>query len=622
MKNLKWLTTELGRLISALILFVPAFVLDLLSVDSFSDPKFLAGFVFYVVAYVIAGLPVFIGAVRGILRRDFLDEKFLMCIASVGAMIIGEMSEGVAVMLFFLLGEYFEHKAVAHSRRSIKALMSICPDEACVVDEDGSEHIEDAEDVEVGSLIVVRAGERVPIDATVVSGSADVDTSALTGESMPRAVDVGMTVESGVVVLNGVLKCRTIRLSEESSAARILELVENANENKSKEESFITRFSRFYTPIVVLLAVFMAVCPPIFTDLMEWDESIYAALTFLVISCPCALVISVPMAFFGGIGGAASRGILFKGGNVFSPLASAETYAFDKTGTITAGCFKVSRIEAFGIEEDELLYYAASAEYGSGHPIAECIKSASPTTSIPSEYKEIPGRGVEAVVDQRSVLVGNKSLLSEHGITVDKDIFGTALCVAVENSFVGVIYLKDEIKNGAEVSIKSIGALGAKRRIMLSGDRFDAASEVATGVGIDEVYAELLPEEKYEKVRNLSTDRERVVYVGDGINDAPALAYADVGIAMGAIGSDSAIEAADVVIMSDDLARIPTAVRIARKTLRIAKTNIFFALGVKLLVMILGALGFANMWLAVFADVGVAVLAILNSMRALKVKDF
>ena len=622
MKKLRWLTTEHGRLISALSLFVPAIILDHLSAGSFSDPKFLASFVIYLAAYIIAGLPVFVAAVRGILRRDFLDEKFLMCIASVGAMIIGEMSEGVAVMLFFLLGEYFEHRAVARSRRSIKELMSICPDEACVIDEDGNEHIEDAEDVEIGSVIVVRAGERVPIDSVVLSGSADVDTSALTGESMPRSVDVNMTVESGSVVLNGVLKCRTVKLAEESSAARILELVENANENKSREESFITKFSRYYTPAVVILAVLMAVIPPLFTTFMSWDKSIYAALTFLVISCPCALVISVPMAFFGGIGGAASRGILFKGGNVFSSLARAETFAFDKTGTITTGCFKVGKIESIGMSEDELLYYAASAEYGSNHPVAECVRLAAKTVAEPCEYTEIPGRGVKATVDGKRVLVGNSRLLIDEGITPTVTPFGTSLFVAVENCFAGIIYLNDEIKFGAEQSIKRLAELGAKRRIMLSGDRFQAASDVAAHVGIEEVDAELLPDEKYQRVREMTSADGRVVYVGDGINDAPALAFADVGIAMGAIGSDSAIEAADVVIMSDDLARIPTAIGIARKTLRIAKANIVFALGVKLLVMLLGAVGLANMWLAVFADVGVAVLAILNSMRALKVKDF
>ncbi len=611
---------ELARIIIGLIFFIPAFILDLLSENQSVNTLYIISVVLFVTALAVTGIPVFWGAVRGILRGDFLDEKFLMSIASVGAMIIGEMSEGVAVMLFFLVGEYFEHRAVLHSRKSIKQLMDIRPDEATVIDADGEETVVDAEDVPVGSIIVVKAGERVPIDSVVIDGSADIDTSALTGESIPGAAEAGVSVESGSVVLNGVIRCKTVRLAEESSAARILELVENANELKSKEESFITKFSRFYTPIVVGLAVIMAFLPPLIIKEMTFPESIYSALTFLVISCPCALVISVPMAFFGGIGGAATQGILFKGGNVFAPLAKADTFAFDKTGTLTNGRFAVSEVNVFEIDESALLYYAASAEYGSSHPLAECVKNASAKASVPNEYRELAGKGVSAVVDSKTVLIGNIRLMSEHGVTVPNSVRDAALHVAIDNEYKGNIVVKDEIKNEAEASIKELYSCGAKRTVMLSGDRRENADAVGKALGISEIKSELLPEDKYRLLKEIIAESRATAYVGDGINDAPALAAADVGIAMGAAGTDIAIESCDVVIMSDNLKRIPTAVKIARKTVSIAKTNIVFALAVKLTIMALSAVGFANMWLAVFADVGVAVLAILNSLRTLVVK--
>ena len=612
--------SELGRIIIGLSLFAGALVCDVLSRSQPTHALYIIALSIYILALAVSGLPVFVAAIRGILRGDLLDEKFLMSIASIGAMIIGEASEGVAVMLFFLVGEYFEHRAVAHSRKSIRSLMSIRPDEATVI-VDGTEETVDAEDVEVGSVIIVRAGERIPIDSTVISGTADIDTSALTGESVPRPASAGTHVESGSVVLDGVITCRTDRLAEESAASRILDLVENASENKSREESFITKFSRFYTPIVVALAVLLAVLTPIF-GFMSLPDAIYSALNFLVISCPCALVISVPMAFFGGIGGAASRGILFKGGNVFSPLARADSYAFDKTGTLTNGRFTVSRIiTANGIDEDELVFLAASAEYGSTHPLAECVKAYAKSTVIPTEYREIPGRGVAASVDGKTVLVGNASLLLDNGISLNSIDATASLFVAVDNEYKGQIILIDEIKTEAEMTIRNLKRLGVKRAVMLSGDRKENAERVGNALGITEVHAELLPDRKYARLTEIIASSDATVYVGDGINDAPSIMAADVGIAMGAIGSDSAIEAADVVIMSDDLSRIPTAVRIARKTVRIAKINIAFALTVKIAIMVISALGYANMWLSVFADVGVAVIAILNSIRTMKVVD-
>lgn len=608
---------ELGRIIIGLLLFAAALITERLT-EGEGFP--VAAFLLYLFSLLVAGLPVFVDAVRGILRRDLLDEKFLMSIASVGAMIIREWSEGVAVMLFFLVGEYFEHKAVSRSRNSIRALMDIRPDEACVL-KDGVEETVDADDVAVGSVIVIRAGERVPIDSVVLTGSADIDTSALTGEAIPRPVSCGSHIDGGAVVINGVLTARTLRPADESAAARILELVENANERKSRTENFITAFSHYYTPIIVCIALLLAVIPPIFSWL-TWTDSVYRALMCLVISCPCALVISVPLAFFGGIGGAASKGILYKGGNTFSALAHADTFAFDKTGTLTSGDFSVSSVHPVGISESELLYLAASAEYGSNHPIALCIKNASKESVVPTSVSEKAGKGVFANVGGVHVLVGTPSLLSEYSvkITVENAPAG-AIFVAKNGTFAGYLVISDKIKDEAATAISSLRRCGVTKTVMLSGDRRANAEAVGERLGIDEVFAELLPEEKFEKLEELIKTSRGTVYVGDGINDAPALALADVGVAMGSIGADSAIEAADVVIMSDDLARLPTAVKIARKTVRISTENIVFALGIKIAILTLGILGIANMWLAVFADVGVAALAILNSMRTLRTAD-
>jgi len=608
-KLLSFINSELGRIIFGFSLFISALLVDFLT-----DYSYLA-LGLYIAALLISGYSVFLDAIRGILRRDFLDEKFLMLIASVGAMIVGEWSEGVAVMLFFLVGEFFEHKAVGKSRKSIRALMDIRPDTACVTT-DGVEEILDADDVEVGSLIVIRQGERIPIDSVVVSGSADVDTSAITGESIPRAVGVGSRVDSGAVVINGSLTAKTLCPADESAASRILELVENANERKSRTENFITAFARVYTPIVVALAVCLAVLPSLI-GITEWGDSVYRALIFLVISCPCALVISVPMAFFGGIGGAASKGILYKGGNTFSRLARADSFVFDKTGTLTNGEFSVSEVSPVGVSRDRLLYLAASAEHFSNHPVADCIKNASDKKSIPQNSRELAGKGISAYVDSSHVLVGNRLLLEEHSVSLPENVPVGSVLVAENSAFIGYVKISDKVKSESYQSIKSLRALGAKRIVILSGDRCESAENVGKKVEADEVYSELLPEDKFKKLEEIIDSSDATVYVGDGINDAPAIARADVGVAMGGIGSDSAIEAADVVIMSDNLEKLPTAVKIARKTVRISIENIVFALGVKGLILVLGALGIANMWLAVFADVGVAALAILNSMRTL-----
>ena len=610
-KLLKFLKSDLARIITSLIFFILALIFE----QYISTYGSLA---LYLVALVLAGGRVFADAIRGLLRRDLLDEKFLMSIASIGAMIVGEWREGVAVMLFFLVGETFEHHAVRKSRASIRALMDICPDEACVLTDGGEECI-DAEDVEVGSIIVIRPGERVPIDSVVTFGSADVDTSSMTGESMPVSVTVGSQLSSGYIVTNGLLHAKTLRHADESAAARILSLVENANEAKSSEESFITKFSHYYTPAVVIIALLVAVLPPLF-GWKQFSDSIYTALTFLVISCPCALVISVPMAFFGGLGGAASRGILFKGGNVFSKVATVDSIAFDKTGTLTSGKFSVTDVITYGISKEQLLSFAASAEYASNHPIAECIKASSDKILPCRSVNEYAGYGVVADLYEATCAVGSIKLM--HRLSIDisdlKSEYESALYVAVDGRLAGVIILSDSIKPEAADAIKRLRQLGVKSTYILSGDREENVKRVAAAVGVDESHFALSPEEKYALLEKIISNSKSTMYVGDGINDSPSLARADVGVAMGGVGQDSAIEAADMVIMTDNLSKLYEAVLISRKTIKISWQNIIFALGVKGLILILGLFGFANMWLAVFADVGVAVLAILNSIRALK----
>ncbi len=607
-KTIEFILNDITRIMISALLLVVAVILEFCSKD-------VTALIFYISSFLFCGIFVLIDAVKGLIRRDLLDEKFLMSIASIGAMIVGEYSEGVAVMLFFLIGETFEHIAVRRSRSSIKALMDFCPDEANLLT--GSEEMRvDAEDVEVGSRIIIRTGERVPLDCKIVSGSADIDTSALTGESVPRSCKEGDTLESGVVVISGLIIAVTTKKAGDSSAQRILELVENASEFKSKEEAFITKFSRIYTPTIVILAIILALVPPIF-KLTTLNDSIYRALIFLVISCPCALVISVPMAFFGGIGGSASRGILFKGGNVFSRLSKADTIALDKTGTITSGVFSVNEIITFGVEEKELCRLAAACEYASNHPIAKCIRSLCTDITVPVDAVEYAGEGTVATVGEKSIAVGNALLMARVNATLPNELSAVAY-VARDGVLIGAFVISDTVKEGVKSAISNLNSLGVKRSLILSGDKKDNVERTANFSGIKEFYSELTPESKFNKLKEVAKESSSgVIYVGDGINDAPSLAFADVGIAMGGVGQDSAIEAADVVLMSDELFKIPEAIKISRKTLIIAKENIVFALGVKLAVMVLGALGIANMWLAVFADVGVAVLAILNSMRAL-----
>lgn len=606
----KYIKNPIVRIIASAVLLLTAILLEHLDLPIFA-------IIIYIFALLVAGLDVFINAVRGIIRKDLLDEKFLMSIASIGAMILGEYNEGVAVMLFFLIGETFEKMAVRRSRNSIKALMEICPDEATVII-DGEEETVDAEDVEVGATIVIRAGERVPLDCEIISGSTDIDTSSMTGEAIPRSVSVGDTLDSGVMVISGVITCRVLRPLTESAASRVLALVENATENKSKEENFITKFSHYYTPIVVALAVLLAFVPPIFR-ILTIGESVKRALTFLVISCPCALVISVPMAFFGGIGAAASRGILYKGGNVFSKVAKMSTVAFDKTGTLTSGEFAITDINSIGVSADQLIRLAASAEYGSNHPLALAIRASAEECHQPTNTREIAGEGVIATVDGREIAVGNGKLMNRLGIT---ELCQGSVYVANDGVLIGSLTLGDKIKPESRGAISRIKALGVKKCVILSGDKTENVEKIKAELSLDEAFAELKPEDKYSKLEELiSSSDGSVGYVGDGINDAPTLARADVGFAMGAIGSDSAVEAADAVIMSDNLEKIAESIIIARKTISISWQNIIFAIGIKVLVMILGALGFANMWLAVFADVGVSVLAILNSMRTLRYKD-
>ncbi len=605
------LKNQLIRIAIGAVLYAIGIVLGALSFEALA-------YVLYIIALVWLGYDVVIDAVRGILRLDFLDEKFLMTVASIGACFIGEAMEGVAVMLFFKVGEYFEHKAVRHSRNSIRNLMDLRPDEAVLL-KDGIEHTVFAEDLLVGDIIVLKAGDRVPCDCVTLEGTTDIDTSAMTGESLPRSVAVGDEIDGGVVVINGRILAKVIRIAEESKAQRILDLVENANENKSKEENFITKFSRIYTPIVIALALIMSTIPPIF-ELLTIEEAIYKALSFLVVSCPCALVISVPLAFFGGIGGAASEGVLFKGGNVFSAVARTQTVAFDKTGTLTTG--KMTIKQAFpenGISEEELTSIAASIEGSSNHPIAQAFARLNLPKKTVKNIREIAGKGIVAQIDGTTYALGNEKLLADFSVGISPIKRESAIYLAKNGVYLGRITFADTVKPEAIKAIAALRRVGIKNTVMLSGDKHENAEAVGNTLGIDKIYGNLLPEEKYQMLESIIDKANgSVMYVGDGINDTPSLARADVGVAMGGIGQDSAIEVADVVIMSDNLFKLSSVVKIARKTLAIAKQNIAFAIGIKLLVMLLVTLGLAGMWLAVFADVGVSVIAILNSMRTLR----
>ena len=581
----------------------------------------------YLVCYAVIGWDIVWKAITNILHGQVFDENFLMTIATVGALILGEHSEGVAVMLFYQVGEWFQSYAVSKSRRSITSLMDIRPDYANI-EKDGKLIQVDPEDVKIGDTIIVKPGERVPLDGKIIKGSSTLDTSALTGESMPREVEAGMEVISGCINQTGILTIQTTKEFGESTVAKILDLVENASDKKGRMENFITRFARYYTPVVVFAALALAVLPPLVTG-QAFSIWIYRALTFLVISCPCALVISIPLSFFGGIGGASKIGVLVKGSNYLEELAYTETVVFDKTGTLTKGSFAVTEIQANGMTDEELLELAAYAEDYSNHPISLSIQKAygkKIDNSRITDVQEIAGHGVQAVIDGMTVLAGNAKLMErEHIPYTASNAIGTVVYVAFDGRYAGCIVIADEIKADAPAAIKTLKAAGIRQTVMLTGDADAVGQDVAHRLGLDRAYTELLPADKVDRVEELlaqKSDKGMLAFVGDGINDAPVLARADVGIAMGALGSDAAIEAADVVLMTDEPSKIAAIMQIARKTIRISNENIVFALGVKFLVLILGAVGRANMWAAVFADVGVSVIAILNAIRAMRVKQF
>ena len=580
----------------------------------------------FLICYAVAGWDIVWKAITNILHGQVFDENFLMTIATVGALILGEHSEGVAVMLFYQVGEWFQSYAVSKSRKSITSLMDIRPDYANI-EKDGKLVQVDPDEVQIGDTIVVKPGERVPLDGKIIKGTSALDTSALTGESMAREVEPGMDVISGCINQTGILTIQTTKEFGESTVAKILDLVENASDKKGKTENFISRFARYYTPIVVFAALALAVLPPLILQ-QSFSVWIYRALTFLVISCPCALVISIPLSFFGGIGGSSKIGVLVKGSNYLESLAHAETVVFDKTGTLTKGSFAVTEIHPVDMKDTQLLELAAYAEDYSNHPISLSIKSAygkKIDSSRISDVQEIAGHGVQAVIDGKKILAGNAKLMQKEHIKYSpSSSVGTVVYLACNGKYAGCIVIEDEIKADAATAIKNLKSSGIRKTVMLTGDADAVGKKVAGRLGLDQVYTELLPADKVDRVEDLlkqKSEKGKLVFVGDGINDAPVLARADVGIAMGALGSDAAIEAADVVLMTDEPSKIAAVMKIARKTIRIANQNIVFALAVKFLVLILGAIGKANMWAAVFADVGVSIIAILNAIRAMRVKN-
>ena len=608
------------------ILLATAMTVALILIGHFLPvPKMVMNFLF-LAPYFIVGFDVLKKAAIGIVHGQIFDENFLMTVATVGAIILGENAESVAVMLFYQVGELFQSVAVGKSRKNIAALMDIRPDTA-TVEKDGALETVDPDEVPVGSIIVVKPGEKIPLDGVIVEGNASLNTAALTGESMPREVSAGDDVISGCVNITGMLRIRTTKEFEESTVSKILELVENSSMKKARTEQFITRFARYYTPIVCLCALALAVVPPIILAILGHDPMIKAwvirALTFLVISCPCALVISIPLSFFGGIGGAGSKGILIKGSTYLEVLAKAGTMVFDKTGTLTRGVFEVTEeAPAPGFGSGELLYYAAHAEQYSNHPISRSIREAygkEPARENVSDVEEVGGHGVRAVVDGKAVLVGNRKLMAEDGIDcIAPEAPGTEIHVAVDHVYAGYLLVADRVKEEAKDAILRLRAQGVARTVILTGDNAKTAEVAAKETGVDEVKSNLLPEDKVREVERLLDEKPAntsLAFVGDGVNDAPVLSRADIGIAMGALGSDAAIEAADIVLMDDDPRKIALAMKIARKTLAIAKENIVFALGVKILFLALGALGLIGMWWAIFADVGVMILAVLNAMR-------
>ena len=588
-------------------------------------------FVLFMIPYLVIGYDILKKAFKGILNKQVFDENFLMAVATVGAILLGDYSEGVAVMLFYQIGEFFQSYAVGKSRRNISELMDIRPDYANI-EKDGTLEQVDPDEVEIGTIIVVQPGEKVPIDGVIIEGISTLNTSALTGESLPRDAKAGDEVISGCINMTGLLKIRTTKEFGESTVSKILELVENSSSRKSKSENFISKFAKYYTPAVCYGALALAFIPPIVLLIMGkpamWGDWIYRALTFLVISCPCALVISIPLSFFAGIGGASNQGILVKGSNYLETLAQTKYVVFDKTGTMTQGVFEVSGIHHNEMPDEKLLEYAALAECSSSHPISKSLQKAygKPIDrNRVTDIEEISGNGVIAKVDGISVAAGNTKLMNRLGIAYqDCHHVGTVVHMAIDGKYAGHILISDIIKPHAKEAIAELKKAGISKTVMLTGDSKRVADQVAEELGIQEVYSELLPADKVSRVEELlnqKSEKDKLAFVGDGINDAPVLSRADIGIAMGALGSDAAIEAADIVLMDDDPLKISKAIKIARKCIRIVYENIYFAIGIKILCLILGALGIANMWAAIFADVGVMILAVLNAIRTLFVKN-
>lgn len=610
---------SLIRIIAGIVLLLAAVLVNM--------PNDWINIALFFASYIIVGGDIVLRALRNITKGKVFDENFLMSIATIGAMIINEYAEGIAVMLLYQIGELFQSYAVGKSRKSIGDLMDIRPDFANVMKDDELIKV-DPDEVVVGDIIVIKPGERIPLDAIVTEGESMVDTSALTGESVPRGVGPGQEILSGCINVNGVITAEVTKEYEESTVSKILDLVENASSKKSRSEQFITRFARYYTPIVVILAVLLAVLPPLLLDGATFSVWSYRALSFLVVSCPCALVISIPLTFFSGIGGASKRGILVKGSNYFEALASVETVVFDKTGTLTKGVFEVQEIKPNGISKDELIELAAYAESFSNHPISGSIQKAFGKEIDQSKVIdaiEIAGHGIEAVVRGKRITAGNTKLMKLRGIAYyEGRLIGTAVHLGIDGVYAGYILIADEIKEDSAQAIKQLKTSGISQTVMLTGDNKSVGERIAGKLGIDQVYTELLPGDKVDKLEELlsqTSNKKTLAFVGDGINDAPVLARADVGIAMGGLGSDAAIEAADVVIMTDEPSKIPVAITIAKKIIRIANQNIGFAIGVKVVILILSALGITNLWAAIFGDVGVTFIAILNSFRAMNLKN-
>ena len=629
---------RLKKIIVALVIFAIAMVLNILNLSytkfafniKGNEIEISIANILFIISYIIVGFEIVKKAFRNITRGKIFDENFLMTVATIGAFFVGEFPEAVTVMLFYQIGELFQSFAVDKSRKSIASLMDIRPDYANLVDGDDTKKVK-PDTVKIGDIILVKPGEKIPLDGIIIEGESFIDTKALTGESVPRSVKSGENVLSGTINQTGILKVKVEKEFGESTVSKILDLVENASSKKSKSENFISKFARYYTPIVVIIAVILAIVPPLIIKDSTFQTWIYRALSFLVVSCPCALVISIPLSFFGGIGRCSKEGILVKGSNYLEALANADIAVFDKTGTLTQGVFDVQKIETNSMDENEFLKLVAHCEHYSNHPIADSIKKKygeEIQTSIISDVDEIPGHGISAVIENKKVLVGNSKLMEKYDIEFAKqNEIGTIVYVAVDGKFEGYILINDEVKKDSKQAISDLKKSGIRKTIMLTGDKKEVGENVAKELELHEVYTDLLPTDKVEKVKQLISEKNghnknsKLFFVGDGINDSPVLALSDIGIAMGGLGSDSAIEAADIVIMTDEPSKINTAIKISKKTLRIAKENIYFAIIIKILVLLLSALGVATMWMAVFADVGVSIIAILNSMRVLYGKE-